>query len=191
MKCAAHVRAQCGRLSNIQSSVIATSLWSNWPVCCVVGLGLGQGWRWSLEVEVRFRIGVKIRAIDFRGNSESPSRKQVHFSWLSWPIVIQVHLITFTFEWATHLNKFHNHHFFIGHRATSHVIELSFIVLWFNVLWVPREYMNLVFRFKRHDSCSLCLLNLIKKDFYDGKQPVYLPVTLLLDHMVMAGGADS
>lgn len=49
--------------------------------------------------------------------------------------------------------------------------------------------MNLVFTFSRHDSCSLCLLNFIKKDFYGGKRPVYLPVTLFHDHMVMAGGA--
>lgn len=132
MKCGAHA-ASCGRLSNIQSSVIATSLWSNWPVCCVVGLGLGQGWRWSLEGEVRFRIGVKIREIDFRGKPESPSRKQVHFSRLSWTIVtlIQVHPITFTFEWATHLNKLHNHHFFYwsqSHQSRYRAIIYCFMI---------------------------------------------------------------
>lgn len=40
------------------------------------------------------------------------------------------------------------------------------------------------------DSSSLCLLNLIKKDLYGDKQPVYLPVTLLHHHMVIAGGSD-
>lgn len=51
--------------------------------------------------------------------------------------------------------------------------------------------MNLVLKSRRHDSCSLCLLNLIKRDFYGGKQPAYLPVTLLYDYMIMAGGTDA